>query len=377
MNQVRTNVVRRPYGRSFVHACVVAAVLIGVPLAVQAQPSPGTAPVQAPSAEAPRANPLYARMNSIRLSVDFLSLPEDAAQTCGLNTSNLQAAVGTGFRDTGVRLLGAVPPPNFPEAEWVAMPELIATASVLRSEDTCYVSFQLLLLAPSAGARLSATGVQVTQGFMLLWMHSGATRKPFNEASAEVETMVREAAEDLGQDIARANVASPGGAARAPAPAPAPAAAVSPPPAAAIPPAATLQACPERWRDLGSSAPARLECLCSADAIARTSTVWGTDVYTDDSALCRAALHAGAVPVSGGRVTVLREAGRTTYAGSTRNGVATSNYGEWNGSFRFEERVTRPPEMAAAPAPAPPRSPGKAKFPPAGPARPGGPAGPK
>lgn len=64
--------------------------------------------------------------------------------------------------------------------------------------------------------------------------------------------------------------------------------------------------------------------------------VWGTDVYTDDSSLCTAAVHSGlATVVGGGTVTIEMLAGQSAYAASTRNGVTTSAYGAWSGSFRF------------------------------------------
>ena len=89
-------------------------------------------------------------------------------------------------------------------------------------------------------------------------------------------------------------------------------------------------------------------CTCSADATQRGS-VWGSDVYTSDSGLCRAALHAGLIPRAGGTVTVLAEPGRRTYAGVTRNGVTSSNYGQYEASFRFQGS----PIQRAAPAASP------------------------
>ena len=64
-------------------------------------------------------------------------------------------------------------------------------------------------------------------------------------------------------------------------------------------------------------------------------TVWGTGVYTTDSALCQAALHAGAVSARGGRVRVTRRPGAKSYQGSRRNGVTTHDWGSYPHSFRF------------------------------------------
>ena len=72
--------------------------------------------------------------------------------------------------------------------------------------------------------------------------------------------------------------------------------------------------------------------------------VWGTDVYTDDSSICTAAVHAGRINVqTGGTVTIEIRAGQAQYAGTTRNGVTTTGYGAWHGSYVFVGGVTPPP----------------------------------
>lgn len=65
--------------------------------------------------------------------------------------------------------------------------------------------------------------------------------------------------------------------------------------------------------------------------------VWGTDVYTGDSALGTAALHAGAVEDGEAavvRVTVV--APLRTYAGSSRNGVTSRTFGPYGTAYRVE-----------------------------------------
>jgi outer membrane protein OmpA-like peptidoglycan-associated protein len=112
-------------------------------------------------------------------------------------------------------------------------------------------------------------------------------------------------------------------------------------PAAAAPTAApsrpptmsTASVCPDNFAAYADTTDP-VACACSADATARGS-VWGMDVYTGDSSVCRAALHAGVVAKSGGAVTVVPEAGRQVYPGVTRNGVSSSNYGAYRSSFRF------------------------------------------
>jgi hypothetical protein len=72
------------------------------------------------------------------------------------------------------------------------------------------------------------------------------------------------------------------------------------------------------------------------------ATIWGTNVYTDDSPLPITAVHFGALK-SGEegiiRVTILP--GQNSYEGSTQNGVSSSNYAKWHGSYGLE-RVTGP-----------------------------------
>lgn len=68
-------------------------------------------------------------------------------------------------------------------------------------------------------------------------------------------------------------------------------------------------------------------------------TVWGTDVYTDDSSVCTAAVHAGLITVKGGGTVVIKVIGpKDSYAGSTSNGVTTESYGSWGGSFIFPDK---------------------------------------
>lgn len=66
-------------------------------------------------------------------------------------------------------------------------------------------------------------------------------------------------------------------------------------------------------------------------------TVWGSDVYTDDSNLSAAAVHAGILADGQtGTVKVTILAGQDSYTASTRNGVTTRSYGSWYGSYSVE-----------------------------------------
>lgn len=65
-------------------------------------------------------------------------------------------------------------------------------------------------------------------------------------------------------------------------------------------------------------------------------SVWGTDIYTNDSSVCSAGVHAGRVTtLRGGSVTIEMRPGQSSYLGSTRNGVTSLSYGAWGCSFAF------------------------------------------
>lgn len=64
--------------------------------------------------------------------------------------------------------------------------------------------------------------------------------------------------------------------------------------------------------------------------------VWGTDVYTSDSDLSTAAVHAGLVQP--GQTALVRATilpGRSDYGSTTRNGVTSRSYSAWGRSYRL------------------------------------------
>jgi LCCL domain-containing protein len=66
-----------------------------------------------------------------------------------------------------------------------------------------------------------------------------------------------------------------------------------------------------------------------------TEWVWGTDVYSADSSLALAAVHAGVLRP--GQTTVVKVTilgPQPAFTGSTRNGVTSQPYGAWPGSFK-------------------------------------------
>ncbi len=95
-----------------------------------------------------------------------------------------------------------------------------------------------------------------------------------------------------------------------------------------------LEACPANARELRGTSET-VKCSCSAEATAG-GTVWGSETYTDDSGICRAAVHAGVITADGGDVSFNIVGGRESYSGSEANGVESRDYGSWSGSFEFE-----------------------------------------
>lgn len=77
--------------------------------------------------------------------------------------------------------------------------------------------------------------------------------------------------------------------------------------------------------------------------------VTGSEVYTDASAICPAAAHAGELdPTRGGLVLIRILPGQRDYRGTIRNYIFSQSYAPaWGGSFavlspsKFEERETR------------------------------------
>ncbi|MBD3730059.1 MAG: hypothetical protein IE933_10170 [Sphingomonadales bacterium] len=79
-----------------------------------------------------------------------------------------------------------------------------------------------------------------------------------------------------------------------------------------------------------------LTCTCPANP-SEASPIWGTGIYTGDSAICKAAIHAGAITRAGGRVAIETFADQRSYSGSTHNGLTSMNYGPTRrlGAYRF------------------------------------------
>ena len=71
-------------------------------------------------------------------------------------------------------------------------------------------------------------------------------------------------------------------------------------------------------------------------------SVWGGEngIYTDDSKLSKAAVHAGVLkPGEQGVITLTILPGQSKYMGSTKNGITTANYGSFSGSYRIDNLI--------------------------------------
>ena len=108
-------------------------------------------------------------------------------------------------------------------------------------------------------------------------------------------------------------------------------------------PLAEGERCPTRLR------PDVAELTCSCGKTEGGADMWGTDVYTDDSSLCHAAVHAGAIPASGGSLRVRAISGQSSYTGSTRNGMVTRDYGAWTRSIVFDAPGTLAKSLGGVP----------------------------
>ena len=65
-------------------------------------------------------------------------------------------------------------------------------------------------------------------------------------------------------------------------------------------------------------------------------TVWGDGVYTDDSNIAKAAVLEGKCKIGENKdVCIKIIEGKSSYGSCTKNGISTSSYGSWDGSYIF------------------------------------------
>jgi hypothetical protein len=114
-----------------------------------------------------------------------------------------------------------------------------------------------------------------------------------------------------------------------------------PPPPPAEPAPAALANCPNHERELGGNGTGEFTCTCGAGSD-KAGTVWGDSLYTTDSNPCTAAVHAGVIPATGGTISLKEFKGCDRYLGTTKNGVTTSSWASWGGSFYFPSKTSAP-----------------------------------
>ena len=64
-------------------------------------------------------------------------------------------------------------------------------------------------------------------------------------------------------------------------------------------------------------------------------SIWGTNIYTPNSAICSTAVHAGMISESGGVVRIKLHEGQEFYTGSKKNRITSSDHASTNISFTF------------------------------------------
>ena len=74
----------------------------------------------------------------------------------------------------------------------------------------------------------------------------------------------------------------------------------------------------------------------SCPQLCTNGSLWGSDPYTADSSVCKAAIHSGALKPQGGETTVVIKGGEAKFDGSTKNGVTSAGWGKYDRTFTFD-----------------------------------------
>jgi hypothetical protein len=90
--------------------------------------------------------------------------------------------------------------------------------------------------------------------------------------------------------------------------------------------------CVTSGRDVRGDVGSQAQLVCPAGCEGE-GEVRGTISYTGSSRVCRAAIHAGAIPPSGGVVTLRKDGGRRAYRGTVRNGIKSEDDGGYPTGF--------------------------------------------
>lgn len=109
--------------------------------------------------------------------------------------------------------------------------------------------------------------------------------------------------------------------------------------------ALTMDICPDDLNGIPRGTPS-LTCGCSSDEASNRRAIYGDNPYNmvvSAAAVCRAAVHAGAITLDGGPITVTFEPEATFFPATTRNSVSSTST-DRAGGFRVavQERITSP-----------------------------------
>jgi hypothetical protein len=79
-----------------------------------------------------------------------------------------------------------------------------------------------------------------------------------------------------------------------------------------------------------------LHCFCTSEDTLDEFPIWGTDTYSSNSSICKAALHAGAISDSGGNVNVIKsQTGCTSYPSLYKNSITSLANGPYDSNIYF------------------------------------------
>jgi len=81
-----------------------------------------------------------------------------------------------------------------------------------------------------------------------------------------------------------------------------------------------------------------------------SGSIWGSDIYTDDSNVAKAAVHSGFVEPNETKIVMVKILpGQSSYASTNENGVTSTSYGAWHGSYSIIGAIKpRAPEAPAS-----------------------------
>jgi len=95
----------------------------------------------------------------------------------------------------------------------------------------------------------------------------------------------------------------------------------------------TTASYPDRFASLSTNTKHLVK--CPKDCSYNTTKIFGTDIYSDNSSICKAAIHRGIINDQGGEVLFMITAGENYYKKSNGFGVNSSEYGPNIRSFTF------------------------------------------